>query len=135
MLQVPGQTVEAVIALSIAFVAAGITRLRQGHDGLAARKPWVVAFAFGLLHGLGFGGALAEVGLPPDAVPVALLFFNGGVETGHILLIALVLAIHQVLRALAHDRRDLARRAPLPVYLIGGVAGYWVIERVYGFCP
>lgn len=133
VLQVPGPPVEAIIALSIVFVAAEIMRMRQGHKALAARKPWVVAFGFGLLHGLGFAGALAEVGLPHDSVPMALLFFNVGVELGQVLFIAAVLVLHRLLKALAPDRLDLARLAPVPVYLIGGIASYWVVERVYGF--
>ena len=70
---VPPKPVEAAIALSIAFVALEIVRARDGEAGMAARAPWVVAFAFGLLHGLGFAGALSEIGLPTGHIPVALL--------------------------------------------------------------
>ena len=87
---VPGPPVEACIALSIVFVAAEIIRGRQGQPGLTERAPWVVAFTFGLLHGLGFAGALNEVGLPAQAIPLALLFFNVGVEIGQLAFIALV---------------------------------------------
>ena len=77
---VPGPPVEAMIALSIVFVAAEIVHGLRGKPGLTARAPWVVAFSFGLLHGFGFAGALAEVGLPQKAIPMALLTFNVGVE-------------------------------------------------------
>ena len=92
IIHVPGPPVEATIALSIVFVASEIVQGLRGHEGLAAKKPWLVAFSFGLLHGLGFAGALAEVGLPVNAIPLALLFFNIGVEIGQLLFIAAVIA-------------------------------------------
>ena len=133
MLHVPGPPVEAIIALSIVFVAAEIMHQRQGRIGLTARKPWIIAFAFGLLHGLGFAGALAEVGLPENSIPLALLFFNIGVEAGQILFILAVLALYHLAKKLIAARFDLKRLEPIPVYLIGGLASYWVIERVTGF--
>src|SRR3990172_5755811 len=90
---VPGPPVEAAIALSIVFVAAEIMHSRQGRAGLTERFPWVVAFTFGLLHGFGFAGALREVGLRQSAIPIALLFFNVGVELGQLLFIASVFAV------------------------------------------
>jgi membrane protein implicated in regulation of membrane protease activity len=125
-----------MIALSIVFVASEIIHGRQGRPGLTQRYPWIVAFAFGLLHGLGFAGALAEVGLPQASIPLALLFFNVGVEIGQLLFIAAVLLL------IALGRRVLAkagRHEPpgwlwrLPPYAIGGMASYWVFERVAGF--
>ena len=92
-----------------------------------------MAFAFGLLHGLGFAGALAEVGLPENSIPLALLFFNIGVEIGQVLFIVAVLAIYKALSKLAAGRFDLARLAPFQAYAIGGVASYWLFERVSGF--
>lgn len=133
VLHVPGPPVEAIIALSIVFVAAEIMHLRQGRIGLAARKPWIVAFAFGLLHGLGFAGALAEVGLPENSIPLALLFFNIGVEIGQVVFIAVVLGVFHLSNKLVAGRFDLRRLEPIPVYLIGGTASYWVFERVTGF--
>jgi hypothetical protein len=133
VLQVPGPPVEALIALSIVFVAGEILRRRQGHEGLASRQPWLIAFAFGLLHGLGFAGALAEVGLPERAIPLALLFFNVGVEIGQVLFIAAVLAAYYLLKGLLAQRLVLERWVAAPVYLIGGIASYWVIERLSGF--
>jgi hydrogenase/urease accessory protein HupE len=133
VIHVPGPPVEAIIALSIVFVATEIIHQRQGREGLASRKPWIVAFAFGLLHGLGFAGALAEVGLPENSIPLALLFFNIGVEIGQVLFIVAVLAFYHLARKLVGGRIDLNRLQPVPVYLIGGIASYWVFERVAGF--
>ena len=95
---VPSPPVEASIALSIVFLASEIMHRRAGRPGLTYRQPWIVAFLFGLLHGLGFAGALSEVGLPANAIPFALLFFNVGVEIGQLLFIAAVLAAMAALR-------------------------------------
>jgi hypothetical protein len=129
--RVPPAPVEAVIALSIVFLASEILHARAGRPSLAERRPWLVAFAFGLLHGLGFAGALAEVGLPPNAIPVALLFFNLGVEVGQLLFIGAALAVLAAARPLPRFRPDWAWRAP--VYGIGAVATYWTLARVVGF--
>ena len=98
----PGPPLEAAIALSIAFVAAEIIHGRQGKPGLTERYPWIVAFTFGLLHGFGFAGALMQVGLPQVEIPLALLFFNLGVEVGQLLFIAAVFTVlwlfHRVVR-------------------------------------
>ena len=91
--QAPPKPVEATIALSIVFVACEIVHRRQGRSGLTETWPWVIAFSFGLLHGLGFAGALREVGLPQNAIPLALLFFNVGVELGQLLFISVVMAV------------------------------------------
>ena len=129
---VPGPPVEAVIALSIVFVAAEIVHGRRGRPGLTARSPWIVAFTFGLLHGFGFAGALAEVGLPQSSIPLALLAFNVGVEAGQLLFIGAMLAVYAVARRLPPVRPpDWAW--DLPPYAIGGIAAFWMIERVVGF--
>jgi hydrogenase/urease accessory protein HupE len=133
VIHVPGPPVEATIALSIMFVASEVIQQQRGREGLAAKQPWLVAFAFGLLHGLGFAGALAEIGLPANAIPLALLFFNVGVEVGQLLFIAAVLAAARLLHRLAADRFELRRAAVIPAYLIGGIASYWVIERFSNF--
>jgi hypothetical protein len=131
VVHVPQAPVEAAIALSIVFVAAEIVHGLQGRPGLTARAPWVVAFSFGLLHGLGFAGALSEVGLPERAVPLALLFFNVGVELGQL---AFVAAVWTALKALAHTRIAWPRWAhAVPAYAIGTVAMFWVVERVLAF--
>jgi hydrogenase/urease accessory protein HupE len=132
---VPGPPVEAAIALSIVFVAAEIVHSRQGNAGLTERSPWVVAFTFGLLHGFGFASALNEVGLPQSAIPVALLFFNVGVEIGQLLFIAAVFAVialaRQVTRRIAVPPPAWAWR--VPPYAIGSVAMFWVIQRIAAF--
>lgn len=131
VVHVPGPPVEAIIALSIVFVASEIVRARRGAVGLAERWPWTVAFAFGLLHGLGFAGALSEVGLPQQAIPLALLFFNVGVEAGQLLFIAGVAAAWSLVRA---ARVRMPRAVELvPPYAIGSVAMFWAIERVAAF--
>lgn len=132
---VPGPPVEAAIALSIVFVAAEIIHSRQGNASLTERFPWVVAFTFGLLHGFGFASALSEVGLPQSAVPVALLFFNAGVEVGQLLFIATVFAAialaRQVTRRAGVPQPAWAWR--VPPYVIGSIAMFWVIQRIAAF--
>ncbi len=128
---VPPAPVEAVIALSIVFVAAEILRARRGEEGITARAPWVVAFTFGLLHGFGFAGALAEIGLPEGQIPLALLFFNLGVEAGQLLFVGAVLALIWLWR---RSRVAIPPWAGLvPPYAIGSIAMFWVFERVAGF--
>ena len=138
LVHVRSAPVEACIALSIVFVAAEIVHARQGRPGLTARAPWIVAFAFGLLHGFGFAGALREVGLPDDAIPLALLFFNVGVELGQLLFVAAVVLLRQLLRWMG---RRLARHQRLPApawawrivpYAIGTLAMLWLLERTLG---
>jgi hydrogenase/urease accessory protein HupE len=128
---VPSKPVEAVIALSIVFVAAEIVHGSRGRAGLAASAPWLVAFTFGLLHGFGFAGALSEVGLPQGHVLIALMFFNVGVEVGQILFVAAVLVIAALIRRNRSPLPLWARQ--VPAYAIGSVAMFWVIERIASF--
>jgi hydrogenase/urease accessory protein HupE len=128
---VPSAPVEATIALSIVFVAAEIVHGVQGRPGLTARWPWVVAFTFGLLHGFGFAGALHEVGLPEQAIPLALLFFNVGVEAGQLIFVSFVALLVAAQRRLQVRWPRWAEYAP--AYAIGTLAMYWVIERVADF--
>jgi len=130
-IHVPIPPVEAGIALSIVFLASEIVHTRAGRPSLTYRKPWIVAFVFGLLHGLGFASALSEVGLPANAIPTALLFFNVGVEIGQLMFIAVVLAIVAAGRRLALPQFVWNWR--LPVYAIGAVASCWTIQRVGQF--
>jgi hydrogenase/urease accessory protein HupE len=130
----PGPT-EAIIALSIVFLAVEIVHSRQGKFSLTERRPWIVAMVFGLFHGLGFAGALSEVGLPQHEIPLALLMFNVGVEIGQI---AFVLAILIVIRLFqyASDRVPVLvsmNRWQWVPYAIGCVATYWTIERTMAF--
>lgn len=132
---VPQRPVEACIALSILFVASEIVRTRTGQSGWTKRWPWVISFTFGLLHGFGFAGALSEVGLPQKAIPVALLFFNAGVEVGQLIFISSIFAITM----LAH--RSALKFKPsyplwtwrVPPYAIGAVAAFWFIQRLGAF--
>jgi hydrogenase/urease accessory protein HupE len=128
---VPPPAVEASIALSIFFLAVEIIHARNGRPGLAQRAPWMVAFMFGLLHGLGFAGALSEIGLPANAIPLALFFFNVGVEIGQLLFIAAVLLLMNGLAHLPLNRAEW--RWKLPTYAIGSVAAFWTILRVSVF--
>ena len=137
---VPGPPVEATIALSIMLVAAEILNARHGKPSVTARLPWLVAFSFGLLHGFGFAGALAEVGLPQHAIPVALLFFNVGVELGQLVFVAAVLSLTWLLRRAASQllegalvKRAFDRFDVIMAYAIGVMAAYWLIERTTAF--
>lgn len=126
--QVSQPPVEACIALSIVFVAREIVETRHGRPGLTVRWPWLVSFTFGLMHGFGFAGALAEAGLPSRAIPVALLFFNVGVEIGQLLFVAGVVA---VIAAVSRIPKVWPRWVEaMPAYAIGGVAMFWVFQRV-----
>jgi len=129
LVRVPQSPVEAVIALSIVFVAMEIVHWRSGRPGLTRRAPWIVAFAFGLLHGFGFAGALADVGLPAHAIPTALLFFNLGVEVGQLMFVGALLVAWISLRRVVWP--GWAWR--VPVYGIGVTAAFWTIERIAGF--
>ena len=125
------QPIEAVIALSILFLAVELAHKARGHDSLTQRWPWIVAFGFGLLHGFGFASALLAAGLPQQDIPVALLFFNLGVELGQVAFIGVVLAaIYLLRRTLLFQQMWLQ---PVPVYAIGVVAAFWTTERVLGF--
>ena len=127
-LGLPQKPVEAIIALSIVFLAVEIIKKKDGAPRLSERIPWAVAFAFGLLHGFGFAGALADIGLPESDVPTALLMFNIGVETGQLLIVA---ATMLVLLALRRWRPHWARPTiQLSTYAIGSLAAMWLIERV-----
>ena len=128
---VPGPPVEAAIALSIVFVAAEVVRGLRGKPGLTARAPWVVAFSFGLLHGFGFAGALAEVGLPQKAIPIALFTFNVGVEIGQLLFVGAVMTVVALCARL--PARMPGWSASVPPYLIGALAMFWVAERIAAF--
>jgi hypothetical protein len=125
---VPSAPTEAVIALSILFLAAEIMRKYQGELTLTERRPWLVAMAFGLFHGLGFAGALSEVGVPAHEVPLALLMFNVGVETGQVVFVVAVVAALAALRRLPLLLPEGAWR--LAPYSIGTLAAFWTIERL-----
>jgi hypothetical protein len=122
-------SIEAAIALSIVLLAREIVVANRGLVHLTHKKPWLVAFLFGLLHGLGFAGALGDIGLPEEAIPLALLFFNLGVEAGQLAFVFVLLALHRAL-----VRGPLAVRAPklAPAlgYALGSLATLWFFERL-----
>lgn len=130
LISLPRAPVEAVIALSIVFLAVEIVKRKPGTLRLSERIPWVVAFLFGLLHGFGFAGALAEIGLPQGEVPTALLTFNLGVEAGQLVIVGVAMAAFWLL-----GKTKLEWLKPvqtISAYAIGAVASMWLVERVIG---
>ena len=132
---VPQPPVEACIALSIIFVAREIVQVHRGRPGMTTRWPWAVSFTFGLMHGFGFAGALAELGLPQSSIPIALLFFNVGVEIGQLVFVSAVVALFGAGWWVAERIR-----LPQPIWLwripsygIGGLASFWLVQRVLSF--
>jgi hypothetical protein len=125
---VPERPVNAAIALSIVFVGVEIIKLQRGETSFTIRHPWVVAFAFGLLHGFGFSSALTKLGLPQDSILLALLSFNVGVEIGQLTFVFVVLAVQWAHRAL--EVRFHPRLNPLPAYAIGVIAMFWFLGRM-----
>jgi hydrogenase/urease accessory protein HupE len=128
---VPQAPIEAVIALSILFLATELANRDGRQPDLTERIPWVVALSFGLLHGFGFAGALNEVGLPESAIPLALFTFNVGVEIGQLMFVFVVLGLLWILQQ--SRVRWPAWSTQLPAYAIGSVAAFWCIQRVAGF--
>ncbi|WP_068117229.1 HupE/UreJ family protein [Tropicimonas marinistellae] len=138
LLSVPGPPVEATIALSIVFLAVEILKQEEGQQRLSQRFPWIASFAFGLLHGLGFAGALSEIGLPAGDIPAALLAFNVGVEAGQLAFVAAVLSAAALARAalpslLAALRTPHAPGSTAMGYAIGSTATLWLVQRVMAF--
>lgn len=131
LVNIPSPPVEAVIALSILFLALEVIRNREGELTFTERRPWLVSLLFGLVHGLGFAGALNQVGLPQGDIPLALLMFNIGVETGQLLFLTVILSIKSTISHLPINLPPGAWRF-FP-YAIGGIASYWLIERVTSF--
>lgn len=127
-IHVPPAPVEACIALSILFVGLELIHNMQGRPGLASRFPWLVAFTFGLLHGLGFASALSQVGLPDNAIPLALFLFNAGVEIGQLAFVLAVLSCIWVSRIFIRNMPSWMRW--VPSYAIGSFAAFWFLERV-----
>jgi hydrogenase/urease accessory protein HupE len=128
LISVPGPPVEAAIALSIVFLAVEIVKRKPGELRLSERFPWVVAFLFGLLHGFGFAGALAEIGLPQGEVPMALLTFNLGVEAGQLVIVAVAMLVLWALRRV--HALYAGRVQMISAYAIGSIAFMWLLQRV-----
>jgi hypothetical protein len=123
----PALPLNAVIALSILFLGPEIARTWRGESSFTIRHPWVVAFVFGLLHGFGFASGLTEMGLPDGEIPLALLFFNVGVEIGQLAFVFLVLALARSFRVLEIDWPRWALR--VPGYVVGSLGAFWFIQR------
>lgn len=126
--RIPSGPVEALIALSILVLAVELTRKQKGRGTFFHRYPWGLAFGFGLLHGLGFAGALAEVGLPAGEIPLALFSFNLGIELGQVLFISAILAVQILSKPLPLP--SIAKRMEIPAYSIGSLAAFWFFERL-----
>ena len=126
--------IEVLVALSIVFVALELVPRPGRPPSLTRRQPWLVALAFGLLHGFAFAGALSQIGLPKDAAPQALFLFNLGVEIGQLVFIAaaslVILGLRRLRKRLPFDMPAVARLAP--AYAIGGLSAYWLIARLAG---
>ena len=125
---VPAPPLNAAIALSILFLGPEIIRAWRGETSFTLRHPWVVAFAFGLLHGFGFASGLTTMGLPGSEIPLALLMFNLGVELGQLLFVAIIVLLERAFRVL--EVRWPRAIEMLPAYAVGSLGAYWTIQRV-----
>lgn len=125
---VPAAPLNAMIALSILFLGPEIVRTLRGQTSFTIRHPWVMAFAFGLLHGFGFASGLTDLGLPQSDIPFALLMFNLGVEAGQLAFVGLILLFIAALKSI--DLRLPRRMEIMPAYVVGGLGAYWTIDRV-----
>ncbi|MCX5568134.1 HupE/UreJ family protein [Kaistia nematophila] len=133
-LDLPSAPVEVVITLSIVFLAWELAKPAERRDQLAVRFPALVSFGFGLVHGLGFAGALREIGLPRGDIPMALLSFNIGVETGQLIFIGVVLTLGWIARRLLpHVLTASLWTNRVASYAIGSMAAFWMLERLYAF--
>ena len=130
-LSLPGPPVEAIIALSIIFLAVEIINHQRGQEVYTSKYPWVVALSFGLLHGFGFAGALSEIGLPRQDLVLSLLGFNLGVELGQVVFVIVVILVVKMMNQLFHEIPKWISTAT--IYGIGSLASFWLIERVVGF--
>jgi hydrogenase/urease accessory protein HupE len=126
LISLPLPLLNALIALSILFLAPEVIRARRGGTSLTIRHPWIVAFAFGLLHGMGFASGLTSLGLHGTALVAPLVMFNVGVEIGQLAFIGLVLALRRSFRLMAIDwPRPFALA---PTYAIGVLGAMWTIQ-------
>lgn len=132
MIYFSSRAVEATIALSIVFVAAEVIYSMRGREHISKKYPWVIAFGFGLIHGLGFAGALKEIGLPQNEIVPSLIFFNVGVEIGQLIFVFAVLLLVWIVKKIV--TQGIFRKAEMmTAYAIGSIAAFWLIERTYGF--
>ena len=124
----PAPPLNAAIALSILFLGPEIVRAWRGQTSFTIRHPWVVAFAFGLLHGFGFASGLAAIGLPQGDIPLALLMFNVGVEIGQLAFVALILLLHRAFRVLEVRWPRVVEL--VPAYVVGSLGAFWTLQRL-----
>ena len=124
----PLPPLNAAIALSILFLGPEIVRVWRGETSFTIRHPWVVAFAFGLLHGFGFASGLTAMGLPKEEIPLALLLFNVGVEIGQIVFVLLIVLLERSFRTLEIRWPRFAEA--LPGYAVGSLGAFWTIQRI-----
>jgi hydrogenase/urease accessory protein HupE len=123
----PLPPLNVVIALSILFLGPEIVRRWRGETSFTIRHPWVVAFAFGLLHGFGFASGLTTMGLPQGEIPLALLLFNVGVEIGQVFFVLMIVLLTRAFRTLEIRWPELVEA--LPGYAVGSLGAYWTIQR------
>ena len=131
LVSIPAPPLNTAIALSILFLGPEIARARDGGTSLTIRWPWLIAFAFGLLHGFGFASGLGAMGLPRAEIPLALLLFNSGVEIGQIAFVALVLALERAFRLM--EIRWPRPVALIPAYTVGVLGAFWTVQRLFIF--
>jgi hydrogenase/urease accessory protein HupE len=124
----PVPPLNAAIALSILFLGPEIVRVWRGETSFTIRHPWVVAFAFGLLHGFGFASGLSAIGLATSEIPIALLLFNVGVEAGQLFFVLIIVALERSFHILAIHWPRWVEAAP--AYAVGGLGAFWTIQRV-----
>jgi len=131
MIYFSSRAVEATIALSIVFVAAEVIYAMRGREHITKKYPWVIAFGFGLIHGLGFAGALKEIGLPQNEIVPSLIFFNVGVEIGQLIFVSFVLLLAWIVKKIV-SQGVFRQVEMMTTYAIGSIAAFWLIERTYG---
>ena len=132
IVRVPVAPVEAVIALSIVFVAREI--INKNEDSLTHKYPITVSSSFGLLHGFGFASVLKDIGLPQNEIVSSLLFFNLGVEIGQILFVFMIIAFIYLIKYILNKPTAALLRLELhTAYIVGCLASFWLIERIYSF--
>jgi hydrogenase/urease accessory protein HupE len=132
LIRIDPPLVEAMVAMSVLFLAVELVRSHWGHPGLTSSWPWLIAFAFGLLHGFAFAGPLADVGLPRDAIPLSLFLFNLGVVIGQLIFVGAVWLVFAALRrAVPRPFPPVAEFARIaPPYVLGSLAAFWLLGRL-----
>ncbi|WEK46240.1 MAG: HupE/UreJ family protein [Candidatus Andeanibacterium colombiense] len=131
LISVNPQLIEAMVAYSILFLAVELMRKQRGYDGITQRRPWLIAFGFGLLHGAAFAGALKEIGLPEGNIPASLFLFNVGVEIGQLVFVGICFAAIRALKHIRWPERTPRLAWTAASYAIGSFAMFWFLERLH----